>query len=84
MEIKFFLKGENSKPIEVEELPERFSGKGWFKVYIYNESIGEYHLEDLRNGRRIVNTTTSSVIEFSRTTIREKDISRGRLWVETK
>lgn len=81
---KVLFEGVHSLPVEVSELPQPFSGKGWFKVYAYKESLGDYHLEELSDGRKIINAITSPVIEFSRTTIRKKDVLKGRLWVETK
>ncbi|MCG1021480.1 hypothetical protein [Sutcliffiella horikoshii] len=81
---KVLFEGVHSLPVEVSELPHPFSSKGWFKVYAYKESLGNYQLEELTNGRKIMNAISSPVIEFSRTTIREMDVSKGRLWVETK
>ncbi len=80
------FEGNNNQPIEIEDLPLGFSGKGWFKVYLYKKEFGELNLEELDSGRKYINANSSSVIEFSRTIIRNnpKEISRGRLWLENK
>ena len=80
------FEGTNLHPIQIQELPLSFTGKGWFKVYLYQKRFGELHLEELDSGRKYINPHLSPVIEFSRTVIRNnpKEISRGRLWVENK
>lgn len=95
MEEKFFIylnekgvaifEGINEKPLVVDKLPVPFSGKGWFKLYLYNNA-GDLIIKKLNTGRECVDSIKSPVIEYSRTIIREdlKEISRGRLWVETK
>jgi hypothetical protein len=77
--------GNNEKPTVIDSLPDPFSGKGWFKVYLYN-NIGSLKLKRLSTGREIIDCIESPVIEFTRTVIREdsKEISKGRLWIETK
>lgn len=79
------FEGNNNKPIEIESLPVPFSEKGWFKVYLYN-NIGDIKLKRLSNGREIIDSIDSNVIEFSRTVIRDdsKEVTKGRLWFETK
>lgn len=79
------FEGNNDSPKIIEVLPEAFSGKGWFKVYLYNNQ-GDLILNKLSTGREYIDSIKSPVIEFSRTIIREgaKEVSRGRLWLETK
>lgn len=79
------FEGNNDSPKIIEVLPEPFSGKGWFKVYLYNNQ-GDLILNKLSTGREYIDSIKSPVIEFRRTIIKEgaKEVSRGRLWLETK
>lgn len=79
------LEGNNKMPLIVDKLPAPFSEKGWFKLYLYNNA-GDLIIKKLATGRECVDSIESPVIEYSRTIIREdsKEISRGRLWFETK
>lgn len=79
------FEGNNDRPLIIDKLPAPFSEKGWFKVYLYNNA-GDIKYQKLSNGRVIIDCMESPVIEFSRTVVREdsKEISKGRLWVETK
>jgi len=79
------FEGNNDRPLIIDKLPAPFSGKGWFKVYLYNNA-GDLKYQKLSNGRVIIDCMESPVIEFSRTVVREdsKEILKGRLWVETK
>lgn len=79
------FEGNNYSPKIIEVLPEPFSGKGWFKVYLYNNQE-DLILNKLSTGREYIDSIKSPVIEFNRTIIREgaKEVSRGRLWLETK
>ncbi|MDP4147218.1 MAG: hypothetical protein Q8936_22535 [Bacillota bacterium] len=83
---EILFEGNNNKPISIKELPKAFSGKGWFKVYLYKPEFGKLVLENIPNIREYINFIESPVIEFSRTIIREdiKELSRGRLWVDMK
>lgn len=83
---KILFEGSNQKPIEIEELPEQFSGKGWFSVLLYKQTFGELHYIKLENGRWFINTSRSPVIEFTRTVVRESqtEVSQGRLWLEMR
>lgn len=83
---EIYFEGEFEVPVKIKELPEKFSGKGWFKVYLYRSDLGGMEVEEISNGRKIINSTKSPVIEFIRTIIRndESEIRRGRLWVEMK
>lgn len=79
------FEGNNEKPTEIDTLPAPFSGKGWFKVYLHNNT-GDLKFKRLSIGRKIIDSIESPVIEFTRTVIRDdsKEISKGRLWVEMK
>lgn len=81
-----YFEGDLKVPVKIIELPMKFSGKGWFKVYLYRNVLGELEIEKTSNEREIINSTKSPVIEFIRTIVREDDseIRRGRLWVEMK
>jgi hypothetical protein len=70
----------------ITELPKPFSVEGWFKVYLYRPTIGELIIEIINENLSFIRPLTSPVIEFSRTVLRndKKEISLGRLWVETK
>ncbi|MCC5463778.1 hypothetical protein [Pelosinus baikalensis] len=80
------FEGDNELPQIIDALPEPFSGKGWFSVYIYNEKFGQYIISETKKGIKYIDSIKSPVIEFNRTIVREgtKEVSRGRLWVETK
>jgi len=83
---KILFEGTNINPEEIQQLPEQFSGKGWFSVYLYKSEFGELYYRELENGRKYIDSIKSPVIEFNRTIIREsqKEISQGRLWLEMK
>ncbi|NLP51956.1 hypothetical protein [Bacillus sp. RO1] len=85
---EILFEGDNPKPKSITSLPEPFSVKGWFKLYLYQADLGDLKFISLPNNRKIIDSTTSPVIEFSRTAIREigknKEISGGRFWVEMK
>ena len=74
--------------IFIDELPERFSGEEerWSKLYLYKPEMGQYDVVALDDGREYVDSYSSSVIEYSRTTIwyECKRISQGRLYVVMK
>lgn len=76
----------NKLPQIIDTLPEPFSGRGWFMVYIYNEKLGKCIICETDNGIKYIDFIKSPVIRFSRTIIREdaKEIAMGRLWFETK
>lgn len=78
------FEGNNMNPVKINTLPEPFSGKAWFKLYLYKEGFGDLILKKIDNGREYIDAIASPVIEFSRTIIRNeaKEVSRGRLWVE--
>lgn len=80
------FEGNNMSPVRIETLPEPFSEKGWFKLYLYKEEYGKLKLNKLDTGREYIDLIASPVIEFSRTIIRHgaKEVSRGRLWIEMK
>ena len=79
------FEGNNDSPKIIELLPEPFTGRGWFKVYLFNNQ-GDLILNKLSTGREFIDSIKSPVIEFSRTIIRvgAKEVTRGRLWFETK
>ena len=83
---EIIVEGSNPNPISVKILPEPFSDKGWFKLYLYKKEYGELVLDSTANGRKYIDETKSPVIEFLRTVVREdeKEVSRGRLWLEMK
>lgn len=80
------FEGNNEVPQIINILPEPFSGKGRFSIYIYNEKFGKYIISETKKGIKYIDSIKSTVIEFNRTIIREgaKEVSRGRLWLETK
>ncbi|MFD0048010.1 hypothetical protein ACFVHQ_01495 [Actinomycetes bacterium NPDC127524] len=55
------------------------------QFWIYKEELGELDIRETEN-RKYVAASKSPVIEFSRTLIRmrDKEIIRGRIWVELK
>lgn len=76
----------NSELQVINSLPEAYSSEDWFTVYFYKSKFGDLHYRLLPNGQRYIDSSKSPVIEFIRTVIRheEREISRGRLWVEPK
>lgn len=85
---ELLFEGDNLKPISITTLPKPFSGKGWFRLYLYKQEFGELVTRRLENGGFYIDSITSPVIEFSRTVKREigknREISSGRIWVELK
>lgn len=75
---------EGLRPEKIKILPKAFSEKGWFQVYFHKIRFGVLKIEELEKGEGYIDSISSPVIEFSRTIIRQKDMSRGRLWVEIK
>lgn len=69
-----------------KSLPDSNTIEEWFTVYLYKCEYGELQYRSLPNGQRYIDSSKSPVIEFIRTVIRheEQEISRGRLWVESK
>lgn len=80
------FEGSNEKPIILNELPLPFSGKCWFKIYLYNKNYGDLIYNTTSSGRVYIESLDSPVIEYLRTIIKDnsKEISKGRLWFENK
>lgn len=80
------FEGTNLEPMSIIELPQEFSSNDWHSVYLYRREFGELILDKLPNGKQYIDIISSPVIEFIRTVVREdeKEVSRGRLWMEMK
>jgi hypothetical protein len=67
-------------PIDI--LPEPFSKKNWVQFLLFNQSISENLKVDFfpKPGHYAVDEITSSVIQFSRSSIRDGVVRRGRIW----
>jgi hydroxymethylpyrimidine pyrophosphatase-like HAD family hydrolase len=81
---KVLFKGDNDKPIYLTSLPK----DDWYQLYLYKEEFGQLTLRPISDNKYYIDSINSPVIEFSRTYKREigknKEISRGRIWVEMK
>lgn len=76
-------------PERIETLPKPFSGRGWFKLYLYKDEFGALVTNPINAERIIIDPIKSPVIEFTRTIVRNnsrnsKEVSRGRIWIEPK
>lgn len=80
------FEGESPEPYRLNKLPDAYSSEGWFSVYFYNSDFGELVYKSLPDGKQYIDSIKSPVIEFIRTIVRreEREISRGRLWLEPK
>lgn len=83
---EIYFIGNLQRPIVIIELPPKFSCNGWFQVHLHKQNFGQMVFHKLKDGRETINSTTTNVIEFLRTSVNtdKKEISKGRLWVEMK
>jgi hypothetical protein len=86
LEGEILFKGDHPKPFPINYLPAPFSINGWSQLFLYKSEFGELSFLQLDNGEFSIDRISSPVIEFSRTVINkeEKEIYRGRLWLEMK
>lgn len=84
---QIFYRGENEQPSLITALPEPCSEGGWFKLHLYKTEFGHIRFDETPTaGIKYISGIENPVIEFIRSTVREeqKEIGRGRLWVEMK
>lgn len=84
---EILFEGEYQTPQSITSLPARYSVNGWFQLRLYKQEIGDLKLHAVETlGVERINPTFNPVIEFSRSTVRDEEmtIRRGRLWVEMK
>lgn len=84
---QILFEGEFRTPQNITSLPAPYSVDSWFLVYLYKPEIGGLTLREVEtSGVEYIDETRSPVIQFHRSTVvdGEREIRRGRLWVEMK
>jgi len=68
----------------VEALPDPYSGKSWSQFWLFNRSVSKNLRIDLFSQQRhyAIDTLASSVIEFSRSSVKDRMMGRGRIWAD--
>lgn len=82
LENKIYIEMPFQNPVQIKTFPL----KSWFKLYIYNEKFGNLLFRKYSNAKYRIDDISAPVIEFCHTFVRdnEKEIQRGRLWLEMK
>ena len=73
---------ENFQPIDV--LPSPLSSEPWRQFWIWNRTIASNYQSEYvpENNRYVINGLLSSLVEFSRSYVKENTMYPGRIWAE--
>jgi len=77
---------ESKSPNIISSLPEPFSEPFWRSIYFWDKNIdGKLETKYIeKHGYFLIDSLMSSVIEFSRSFIRDNFLVRGRIWAQLK
>ncbi len=75
---------ENNNFQPVEKLPEPFSDDSWRQFWLWNRSITPSFRSDYvaEKGYYVINGLLSSLVEFSRSYVKDDTMYPGRIWAE--